>query len=151
MACLHESKIEVDAPPPHYRKEVCGGCGAFIRWVPRHGSDRKRPGSHRDLVKKYSRGWCECCLRREENIPAPGCLEAHHVVPFEHGGGNERSNIWIVCTACHRHIEWARTYFLPYGGGVDFRTGDRQDRLPDRQNQGSQGIPGQEESLPFDL
>lgn len=98
---------------PHWGKWVCT-CGC-VAWLPKPDGDPskyKRENIHKDLVKKYSKGYCEMCLRTEEAVRTrPNeTLEAHHVIPYQHGGSHERDNIWIVCTACHKYIEHVRRY-----------------------------------------
>lgn len=98
---------------PHYGKLVCPQCGAYWRWAPKPDSDSskyRRPAEHRELVAKFSDGYCEMCLTGADNLPGRQTLHAHHVVPYEVGGGSNRENIWIVCTRCHRQIELIRTY-----------------------------------------
>jgi hypothetical protein len=98
---------------PHYGKMVCvnSECGRCAYWVPKPDQDKaRRPAAHRDLVKAFSRGYCELCLTREDQLRGGRVLEAHHVVEFTDGGSNERDNILIVCTGCHRLVHWLRTY-----------------------------------------
>lgn len=45
--------------------------------------------------------------RDRHRCRGPGCrrtrfLEVHHVVPREHGGGNDPGNLVTLCAACHR-------------------------------------------------
>ena len=99
------------ATGPHYAKKQCEACGRFICWVPMPDSlKRRRPAKHRDLVKKWSNGFCEMCGLREEDLRKPEVLESHHVMPFAKGGSNEKNNIWIVCSSCHSLIEHQRCY-----------------------------------------
>lgn len=110
-------------PPPHtmrlrekghhYADLNCTRCGIHLGFVPKPDSDPtkyRRQKQHRDLVAKYGRGFCEMCLRLESELPKGQTLEGQHVVEHQDGGSAERSNIWIVCTACHRFIHWVRTY-----------------------------------------
>lgn len=103
----------------HFGKETCQACGAFIRWVPKPSTERKaREAAHRDLVRKFSLGFCELCGILEESLPRGETLHAHHVDEYQDGGEPVRSNIQIVCTACHSLIHWRRTYvrhLLPTG------------------------------------
>lgn len=97
---------------PHYGREDCADCGRFIRWVPKPEGDRvRRPSAHRGLVHKFSRGFCEMCLRKENELPDGQTLEAQHVEEFSGGGEPKRENIWIICTACHKLIHCIRTHF----------------------------------------
>lgn len=97
-------------------KAICNHCKIWIKNLPQSDGNNKRPGKHTDLVKKYSKGYCELCLRTKESLPRKQTLEAHHVIPYKCGGEAEESNVWIVCTCCHRQIEHYRTYLGHYGG-----------------------------------
>lgn len=100
-------------PGGHWGKGVCPQCDRYLCWVPKPNDDAtkyRRPASHKELADKYSQGFCELCMRDEKDLPAPQVLEGHHVVEFDDGGSNERSNVWVVCTACHRLIHHQRTY-----------------------------------------
>lgn len=106
-------RLERTPDLPHYGKAVCGHCGLFIGWVGKPDSDPtkyKRPQEHRKLVKKFSRGFCEMCLRREGELTGGNVLHAHHVIPYSDDGEATRENVWIVCTHCHRIVELQRTY-----------------------------------------
>lgn len=107
----------------HYARVECPTCNGFQRWLPKPESDPtkyRRPNSHRDLVKAFSKGYCELCLRKKENLPKGQTIEAQHVLEFQDGGSSERENIWILCTACHRLVHWVRTYHAsPVEGGTD--------------------------------
>lgn len=97
----------------HYGMYRCKICDTFNGWIPKPDSDAskyKRPQKHRSLVNKFSRGFCESCLRLEGELPDGQVLEAQHVVPYQQGGKPERDNVWILCTGCHRLIEHQRTY-----------------------------------------
>lgn len=97
---------------PHFGREDCEHCGRFVRWVPKPEADRvRRPSAHRNLVKKFSKGFCEMCLTPENELPLGQTLEAQHVQEFAEGGDETRENIWIICTACHKLIHCIRTHF----------------------------------------
>lgn len=111
-------KIELMQNSIHHAKLSCGSCGRMLRWLPKPDSDPtkyKRPTAHRDLVADYSRGFCEMCLVPKAQLPKGQTLEAQHVIEFQDGGSNERENIWILCTGCHRFVHWVRTY---HGGNL---------------------------------
>jgi len=98
---------------PHYARVDCGSCGNYIRFMGKPDSEAtkyRRPKAHRDLVKKYSRGYCEFCGRLEGELPRGQTLEAQHIREFQDGGGSERENIQILCTSCHKLAHWVRTY-----------------------------------------
>jgi hypothetical protein len=96
----------------HYADVRCAKCNQhFFQSKPDDDPTKyKRPQQHRDLVTEFSRGYCELCLRHKEELPKCQTLEAQHVIEYQDGGSSDRSNIWIVCTACHRMIHWMRTY-----------------------------------------
>lgn len=98
-------------PGGHYAKVTCTKCDRFIKWQGKPNSQKpRRPSVQKKLVSLHSKGYCEICLRAEEQIPLPQVLEAHHIWPVERGGGDEPGNVQICCTACHRLIHWQRTY-----------------------------------------
>lgn len=97
----------------HYGDLRCAECNTHLGFPPKPESDPtkyKRPSKHRDLVREYSKGFCEMCLRSEGELPKGTTLEAQHVQEYQDGGDSTRENIWIVCTACHRMVHWVRTY-----------------------------------------
>lgn len=113
--CQHPGPhvVEVQTTGVHHAKVECAKCRRFLRWLSKPDSDPtkyKRPQTHRDLVSKFSNGFCEMCLRDKNELPKGQTLEAQHVIEFQDGGSEKRENIWIVCTACHRIIHWLRTY-----------------------------------------
>ena len=101
---------------PHYAALICGRCRRKLRWLPKPVAERvRRPASHRHLVRRYSRGFCQLCLTAERDLPAGQTLEGHHVVEYQQGGDDSRGNVWIVCTGCARLIHWRRTWSRPCG------------------------------------
>lgn len=117
---MPESFMVEDGPHAggHWAKVVCPN-GHYVAWLQKPEGDRskyRRPVACKDLVAKYSAGYCELCLRKAEDLPLPQTLEAQHIIEFADGGTEERANIWIVCTACHRLIHWQRTYIGHYAG-----------------------------------
>lgn len=113
--CGHEGPhpVQVMSEGKHYARVDCGECSRFLRWLPKPDGEPtkyKRPKEHRDLVRKFSHGFCELCLIREEQMPKGEALEGHHVREFQDGGEATRENTWILCTACHAFVNWRRTY-----------------------------------------
>lgn len=105
--------ITVTTTGTHYARVDCVECRRWIRWLGKPDSDPtkyRRPKQHRDMVEKYSRGYCEMCLRKQLDLPKGETLHAHHVHEYQDGGEPTRENTWIVCTACHSLINWRRTY-----------------------------------------
>lgn len=104
-------------PGGHYSKILCADCNAFKYWGKKPDSEKpKSPRAEvsKTLVQQYSRGFCEICLRPSVELPLPETLEGHHVIPVTEQGTDDRENIQIVCTACHRWIHHQRTYLGHY-------------------------------------
>jgi len=109
-------KLTLTPDSIHYGRLDCGNCGAYIRIEPKPDSDAskyRRPSAHRELVEKYSTGICQSCRYPQDKLPGRQVLEAHHLVPYEAGGSDERDNILILCTGCHRLEHLKRNYFRP--------------------------------------
>lgn len=105
-------KMKLRTKGVHYADAWCSACERhwFASKPDSDPTKYRRPSSHKDLVGKYGKGFCEMCLRDEADLPKGTTLEAQHVNEFKDGGDNTRENIWIVCTACHKLIHWVRTY-----------------------------------------
>lgn len=99
--------IITDANPPHYKKLSCSSlCGEskHLAWIKKPESNNRRASS-KNLIKKYSKGFCELCLVDEITLKSKGrYLEAHHVIEYKDGGTDERDNIQLVCNLCHTEI-----------------------------------------------
>jgi 5-methylcytosine-specific restriction endonuclease McrA len=56
------------------------------------------PNYHREkqAAKTRANGACEKCGRTDLK------LECDHIIPLKDGGKNERGNLWMLCTMCHR-------------------------------------------------
>jgi hypothetical protein len=113
--CGHEGPqlVSLETSGQHYARVACAECNRFMRWLPKPDSDPtkyKRQKKHTGLVGKYGQGFCEMCLRKEGDLPKGQGLEAQHVQEYAEGGSEERGNIWIICTPCHKLIHWLRTY-----------------------------------------
>lgn len=113
VRCGHNAKPKSVLTPDgkHFAKAVCAACNAYFAWIGKPDSQKyKRPASHKNLVKKFSPGYCQLCLTPEWRLPNGESLEGHHVVEFQDGGEPTRLNTWILCTACHSLVNWRRTY-----------------------------------------
>ncbi len=106
-----KTEVRILSTGPHHWQEQCALCGRWIRFLPKPDSLKaKRPKAQSELVHEYGREFCELCGILQRHIPNSEALEAHHVIEYQDGGQERRSNIWIVCTRCHRLIHWMRTY-----------------------------------------
>lgn len=113
--CERETLSRVVLTPdlPHYGKLVCDMCGCWRRWLPKPDTDptkHRRTKQHTDLVRQFSKGYCEMCLMTAGELDDGRVLEAHHVLEYQTGGDPSRENIWILCTGCHKLVHWMRTY-----------------------------------------
>lgn len=113
--CGHEGEVKVipRTGGVHRADLRCVACNHHLGFPPKLADDPtkyKRPNTHRDLALKYGNGFCEMCLVAEKDFPKGWTLEGHHVDPYKDGGSEKRENIWVVCTRCHRLIEWVRKY-----------------------------------------
>lgn len=103
--------ITVMTDGKHYAKVHCNECNRFLRWLPKPEAEKaKRPSAHRDLVGRFGNGYCEMCGIRDEHLPKGESLEGHHCEAYQDGGEPTRENTWILCTPCHKLVEWRRTY-----------------------------------------
>lgn len=106
------------AQGPHYARIVCPQCESFWDWVSAPERENgKRPAAHRNLVKRFGRGFCEMCLRKESEL-GESFFVGHHVHEYHDGGDPSRENVWILCKGCERLVHWARTYFAKNGGAT---------------------------------
>ena len=95
----------------HYADIRCRSCGFHNGFAPKPDSDTskyRRSKAHRDLVKLFSKGRCEMCLIKEDQLEGRNNLQAHHVVEHQAGGSSDRANIWILCEHCHSLVNWKR-------------------------------------------
>jgi hypothetical protein len=97
---------------PHLQS-ICTRCNSHIDFIKQNNSNN-RESKHKNLVKEKGIDYCEWCLRKREEIPLPGTLEAHHIVEYSNGGTDQLNNILILCTACHKQCHHDRTYYGHY-------------------------------------
>lgn len=98
----------------HHAGWRCNECNSH-KWLPKPDTDitkYKRHAEHKNLVKKYSKGFCEWCTISEESLKKEKnrTLHAHHIIEYDKGGSHERDNIMILCTKCHMLNHWTRIY-----------------------------------------
>ena len=92
----------------HYGKEECLSCGKFIRWIQNPEKAKYRSSTTKCKIK-YD--FCKICLRTKKELGCNETLEAHHIIELTEGGDDIPENIMVVCTACHKFINWIRLYF----------------------------------------
>lgn len=111
--CSYQGRMQLveESNGIHHAKVICPNCGTFFDWVKKpEGVRRSRPASHRDLVARFGKGFCQMCLRLSDHLPKGETLEGHHVLEYKNGGEPTADNVWILCTACHSLVNWRRTY-----------------------------------------
>lgn len=108
-----EAAVEMEGP--HFMRLTCHSCGRFLDWLgwpPEAEPRKRRPGKR--LLTRIGEDHCEICGRSRFEIPLPGQLIPHHVIPVETGGSDDADNLRAYCSSCHGLVEWARTYFGHY-------------------------------------
>jgi len=95
---------------PHYGEYLCPHCGRSLGWKAKPKNEKKiasRPSgmpSPSDLGIDY----CQICLRLKPWLGLNETLETHHI--NDDPTNNDRLNLLVVCTACHKLIAWLRLY-----------------------------------------
>lgn len=112
-SCGHhgQQQVSICASGPHYAAVRCSECNFHLGFLPKPDNDKskyRRQSSHRELAAKFGKGYCEMCLRIEPDLPKGQSLDGHHVIEYQDGGTNERENVWVLCTACHKLVHWTR-------------------------------------------
>lgn len=103
---------------PHYAEYKCPDCQGFINWVAKPDNQKKldkRPNgcpTPEDLDIEI----CQVCLRPREWLGQNETLETHHI--DDEPTHNDRLNLLVVCTACHKFINWIRIYFNKHLQGM---------------------------------
>ena len=109
--CEQDVKIELHLmghDSPHYAKAACPICAQYIGWVGKPENNDKRTKSSRFTPANCNISYCEICGRTQ--FGSKEILEAHHKIPIQEGGLDERDNILFVCTACHKMCHFLRLY-----------------------------------------
>jgi hypothetical protein len=112
--CKHCGKyvtvdIEILTSGPHYAKIVCSECGGYMGYQPKPKNEAKllkRPNgcpTPTDLGIDY----CQMCLRTRDKVKRK-YLCVHH--QDDDPTNNNRTNLQVVCVACHKLIAWVRAY-----------------------------------------
>ena len=108
------AKATLEQDGPHFARIECEACGAWIDWLSwplQRASERKR---RRQRITRLGEDRCEICLRTQAELPPPDTVNEHHVIAHADSGASDPDNTRVYCTACHRLVEWARTYFGHY-------------------------------------
>jgi len=92
---------------PHEAEIRCAACDRFIGWKKKEKNEAKRP---KQIHSPGSLGidYCQICLMPKRHLGTNEALEIHH--NDDEPENNERINILVVCTSCHKLIHHQRTY-----------------------------------------
>lgn len=102
----HKSARKEQAGTIHYGRVVCKECDFCYGFIPRPGNKAPRPVASLNVAKHGK--YCEMCLLERSELPNGETIVGHHVKEHQHGGSNEDSNIWDLCTGCHELVHWLR-------------------------------------------
>ena len=97
----------------HYGKEVCGGCGAWLRWVAKPENLGTRTRTSKFSVKHFPAEVCEIYRRPRSMLGNNESLEIHHrdINPEN----DTMENLLLLCTCCHRQVHHNHVYlYLRY-------------------------------------
>lgn len=97
----------------HFAKLACRGCGRFVEWMGMPKNYDKRQQS-KFTPEGLGIERCEFCLRSQGMLGDRECLEIHHKMPINLGGEDVESNIWVLCTYCHRTAHQRHTYLYEH-------------------------------------
>lgn len=97
---------------PHFAKAVCKNCRAFMPdlWIKHPKNDEKRGKASKHTASSLETSYCELCGRVRSSLGKYETLEVHHKIPVNEGGNDDKENILVLCTPCHRMAHWLRTY-----------------------------------------
>jgi hypothetical protein len=94
---------------PHGDELICGNCKAHVKWMKKEKNKNKRIGS-RFSPALLEVNYCEVCLRQRARLGRHETLDIHHKIEIQDGGKDERDNVLVVCTHCHKLIHHVRCY-----------------------------------------
>lgn len=115
MICPHckndiEPDTELTPHLKHYGKAICPECSRTW-WLPKPRSDERRRQTSRFKIEDLGIECCELCRRPKTMLGHNQTLEIHHKHLLTDGGEDARENIIVLCTACHKHVHWQKTYY----------------------------------------
>jgi predicted RNA-binding Zn-ribbon protein involved in translation (DUF1610 family) len=92
----------------HGHHYLCACCG-YTCWGGRKHNEEKNkkrpPCPTAEDLKVYQ---CDICTRQERYLGYSETLEVHH--KDGDPANNDRINLWVLCTVCHKLIHHQRTY-----------------------------------------
>ena len=106
----HSENVTIDDSPHrvHGDKLICNECGRF-RWLP---MEKNRPALEKrpkcPTPAQLGVSVCEYCHMPEAELHRREALEVHH--RDGDPANNERENLAVYCTPCHKLCHHMRTY-----------------------------------------
>ena len=93
----------------HYGKNTCPLCSRS--WWQGKPEVVKRRKTSKYTIEDLGIECCELCRRPKDMLGDNQTLEIHHKHLLEDGGLDERDNLLVLCTPCHKDVHWKKTYF----------------------------------------
>jgi 5-methylcytosine-specific restriction endonuclease McrA len=106
--CGSLSITEIGFNEIHGHRYQCETCG-YTWWGGRlknKENNKKRPPFPKPADLKVCE--CEICGLNEDELGYSEVLETHH--KDHNPQNNERLNLWVLCTPCHKKVHHERTY-----------------------------------------
>lgn len=115
-SCKHcEAEIQVKKTPetPHYARKDCPNCG-FLGWKSKPDNQRST-GSNLSPKKIFEfhnqeEERCFFCRRKKEDLGRNETFTLDHIHELNRGGKDEKENLQVLCTACHKLKNHQRLY-----------------------------------------
>lgn len=103
--------VEVNIIPrpdtPHAGEIKCAVCGRFLGWKKKEKNEGKR-AKQVHSPESLQIDFCQVCLLPKQHLGVNETLDIHHI--DDDPENNDRLNILVACTACHKLIHHQRTY-----------------------------------------
>lgn len=62
----------------------------------------------------FTYAFCFFCGRKREELGTNEVLTIDHILPLSEGGDDQRYNMQILCSACHKLKNWNNTYITKH-------------------------------------
>ncbi len=115
LALYEHFKSRFDTVIDYYEKK-----GYSIEEMIRTENERKMPvGVSRNnllafLVKKFKSFRCQACEKFNLKQARFHQIQVHHIIPLSEGGGNESSNMLVLCERHHKEVHQGKMTIEPF-------------------------------------
>ena len=111
----------------HYGKEVCSGCGKFVRWIGKPKNENKRKDKNANWRDKWKeKGFiCGVCGATEKDYNKNSQWELDHIIQLSDGGEDKFENTMMLCKYCH-----CIKNSLQYKRKASYKTNESEDKPP---------------------